>query len=217
MAWSVGCVFCTKRQRIYCRYVPSTVSTVKDDGFKANLEAALEYGIDIKGRRIFLQGDVDTDTISTAIRGMYLMSDESTEPIELYVTSYGGDIDESFALHDVTRTIAAPIHTVALGMCQSAAPFLVACGARGHRYASENVQFMMHTASMEMDGTMANMAGTVEAVKRRCERMDRLLAKYTKMPYRHWSKFSKASTDHYFGAAQALEWGLIDTIWSEKD
>lgn len=190
--------------------------TAESDEFKANLEAALEYGIDIKGRRIFLQGDVDSDTISTAIRGMYLMADASHDPIDLYVASYGGDIDESFALHDVTRTIKVPVHTVALGMCQSAAPFLVACGAKGQRYASENVQFMMHTASMELDGTMSNLQGTVEAVKRRCERMDRLLAKYTKMPYRHWAKFSKASTDHYFGADQALEWGLIDIIWSEK-
>ena len=186
------------------------------DGFKSNLEAALTYGIDIRGRRIFLQGDVDNDTISTAIRGMYLMADESPEPIELYVASYGGDIDESFALHDVTRTIKVPVHTIALGMCMSAAPFLVACGARGHRYASENTQFMMHTASMGLDGGMPNLVGTIEAVKSRCERMDRLLAKYTKKDYRHWSKFSKSSTDHYFSAEKALEWGLIDHIWSEK-
>jgi ATP-dependent Clp protease protease subunit len=192
------------------------MSEAKDE-FKANLEAALEHGIDIKGRRIFLQGDVEADTIAVAIRGMYLMADGSDEPINLYIASYGGDIDETFALHDVTRTIRVPVHTTALGMCMSAAPFLVACGQPGERYASENCEFMLHTASLELDGTMLNMEGTVEATKRRCERMDRLLAKYTNMPYRHWQKFSKASTDHYFGAEQALEWGLIDQIWSEKD
>lgn len=184
---------------------------------KANIEAALEHGIDIAGRRIFLQGDVDSDTISMAVRGMYMLADLKPEPIDLYIASYGGDIDEAFALHDVTRTIKVPVHTTALGMCMSAAPFLVACGAPGQRYASENCEFMLHTASLELDGTMLNMEGTVEATKRRCERMDRLLAKYTKMPYRHWAKFSKASTDHYFGAEKALEWGLIDSIWSEKD
>jgi len=183
----------------------------------AEMSAALEHGIDVKGRRIFLHGDVDSDTIALAIRGMYLMADESPEPIELYVASYGGDIDEAFALHDVTRTIRVPVHTVALGMCMSAAPFLVACGQQGHRFASENCEFMLHTASMEVEGTMSNVAGTAEAVRRRCERMDRLLAKYTNKPYRHWAKFSKASDDYYFTAEQALEWGLIDSIWSEKD
>ncbi len=186
------------------------------NNFQANLAAALEYGIDVEGRRIFLQGDVDSDNIAIAIRGMYLMADDSPNPIDLYIASYGGDIDETFALHDVTRTIRVPVHTTALGMCMSAAPFLVACGHPGERYASENCEFMLHTASMELNGTMMNMEGTVEATKRRCERMDRLLAKYTKMPYRHWAKFSKASTDHYFGAEQALEWGLIDEIWCKK-
>ncbi len=186
------------------------------DEFKTNLEAALEYGIDVKGRRIFLQGSVEADTIAVAVRGMYLMADESDEPIELYIASYGGDIDETFALHDVTRTIRVPVHTTALGVCMSAAPFLVACGAPRHRYASENCEFMLHTASVELDGQMANVEGTFTAIKRRCERMDRLLAKYTKMPYRHWSRLSKASTDRYFGAEQAKEWGLIDHIWAEK-
>lgn len=181
------------------------------------MSSALEHGVDVQGRRIFLHGDVDSDSIAMAIRGMYLMADQSSEPITLFVASYGGDIDEAFALHDVTRTVPVEIHTVALGMCMSAAPFLVACGQPGHRYASENCEFMLHTASMEVEGTMSNVAGTAEAVRRRCERMDRLLAKYTNRPYRHWSKFSRASDDYYFTAQQALEWGLIDSIWSEKD
>ena len=190
--------------------------TASED-FKANLEAALELGIDVADRRIFLQGDVETDSISLAVRGLYLMADQSDEPIDLYVASYGGDIDEAFQLHDVTRTVRVPIHTTALGVCMSAAPFLVACGAAGHRYASENCEFMMHTASLELDGQLAQAQGSLEATKRRCERMDRLLAKYTKMPYRHWSKFTRSATDVYFDAEKALEWGLIDQIWSEKD
>ena len=191
--------------------------TASRDEFKANLEAALQYGIDVKGRRIFLQGDVDSDTIALAVRGMYLMSDQAKDPIELYIASYGGDIDEAFQLHDVTRTIRVPVHTTALGVCQSAAPFLVACGAKSERYASENCEFLLHAASLEVDGQVAYAQEKLEATRRRCERMDRLLARYTKMPYRHWAKFTRSSKDHYFDAHQALEWGIIDHIWSEKD
>jgi len=187
-----------------------------NDNSKANIAAALEHGIDIEGRRIFLQGDVEADTIALAVRGLYLLADMADEPIDLYIASYGGDIDEAFQLHDVTRTISVPVHTTALGVCMSAAPFLVACGAKGQRYATPNVQFMLHTASLELDGQIAQAAGELEATKARCERMDRLLAKYTKMPYRHWAKFTRSATDHYFGADQALEWGIVDHIWSEK-
>ena len=184
--------------------------------FKANLEAALELGVDVKGRRIFLQGDVDENTISLAIRGLYMMADLSDEPIDLFITSYGGDIDEAFALHDVTRTITCPVRTTAIGMCMSAAPLLLACGQKGHRYASENCEFMLHPASLWAEGTPSNVRGTAEATQRRCDRMNRLLAQYTNMDYRHWAKFDRG-VDHYFTSAQALEWGLIDQIWSEKD
>tara|TARA_R110000850_G_scaffold272752_2_gene408174 strand:+ start:179 stop:745 length:567 start_codon:yes stop_codon:yes gene_type:complete len=183
---------------------------------KANIAAALEHGVDVEGRRIFLQGDVESDSIALAVRGLYLLADQSDEPIDLYVASYGGDIDEAFQLHDVTRTIRVPVHTTALGVCQSAAPFLVACGAHGHRYASENALFMLHTASLELEGQLNHARGELEAVRARCERMDRLMAKYTKKDYRHWAKFTKSSVDHYFGAEQAREWGIIDHIWSEK-
>jgi ATP-dependent Clp protease protease subunit len=181
------------------------------------MSAALDHGVDVVGRRIFLHGDVVSGNTSLAIRGMYLMADSSPDPITLFVASYGGSIDEAFALHDVTRTVPVPVHTVALGMCMSAAPFLVACGQKGHRYASENCEFMLHTGSLEMEGSPSNVAGVAEAVRRRGERMDRLFAKYTSKPYRHWAKFSRACNDYFFTAETALEWGLIDCIWSEKD
>lgn len=183
------------------------------------LDAALEHGVDVKGRRIFLHGDVDEDSIAVAIRGMYLLADLSPSPIELFIASYGGLVDDAFALHDVTRTIKVPVHTVALGKCQSAAPLLVACGKKGERYGSENCEFMVHDAAIESEKNLspAALAAYAESVKRRVERMDRLLAKYSKMPYRHWARLSRSKTDHYFSADEALKWGLIDQIWSEKD
>lgn len=191
----------------------------RDEALKARLEAALEHGIDIKGRRIFLHGGVDEDTISTAIRGMYLLSDESEEPIELFVSSYGGSLDESFALHDVTRTIKVPVGTCALGKCQSAAPLLVACGHKGERWATANTSFMLHDAQLEFgegdypSNIMASAAVTVEMM----DTYARLMAKYTKKDKRFWKRIFAGKVDRFFTADEALEWGVIDQIWSEKD
>lgn len=184
----------------------------------AKLEAALEYGVDVVGRRIFLHGDVDEETAGWAIRGMYLLADISQQPIELFVMSYGGSIDEAFALHDVTRTVKAPVHTVALGKCMSAAPLLLACGEPGNRWASEHTTFMIHDVKLTVpEGSPAYVNSWVAITKKQCETMDRLLAKYTKMPYKHWRRLSAGKADSYFDAEQALEWGLIDALWNEKD
>tara|TARA_R110002167_G_C12707228_1_gene655102 strand:- start:13167 stop:13724 length:558 start_codon:yes stop_codon:yes gene_type:complete len=183
---------------------------MKED-HKDPLPAILDYGIDIAQRRIFLHGDVDEDTIAYATRGLLHMADMSDAPVTLMISSYGGNIDESFVLHDVMKAVACPIHTVALGFCMSAAPFLVAAG--DVRMASANTDFMMHTASFEMEGSMANAAATTEAVRARCERMDRLMAKYSTQRYAFWKKFTDSPVDVYFDAMQAIEWGLVDSIW----
>lgn len=181
------------------------------------LTAALEHGVDVKGRRIFLHGDVGEESIGVAIRAMYLLADLSTDPIELFVTSYGGELDEAFALHDVTRTIKVPVHTVALGKCMSAAPLLVACGHKGERWASEHTQFMLHDVSLdEIDGSPVAIAAHVEAARAQMIRYAELLAKYTDRPKGHWTRMFQMRSDKFFSADEAQEWGLIDGIWSEK-
>lgn len=185
---------------------------------QAQLEAALEYGIDTQARIVFLHGDVEEQTVAQAIRGLYVLNTVSKEPVELYVSSYGGNVDDTFALHDVTRTIACPIHTVALGKCMSAAPLLVACGKPGERYAAENTVFMLHdTLLTEIDGRPRQLKVLAELEERRSKVYCKLLEKYTKMPYAHWWKLSTSDTDKFFTADEALKWGLVDSMWAEKE
>jgi ATP-dependent Clp protease protease subunit len=185
---------------------------------RGSIESALAFGVDIIGRRVFLHGDVGEGSIGVAIRGLYILSDMNSEkPIELYISSYGGDLDEAFALHDVTRTIRAPVHTVALGKCQSAAPILVACGQK--RFTTENCSFMLHDAQVYGMGedfaqNMQAMAGATVATM---DRYASLLATYSKRDKRFWKRIFAGKTDRFFGADDALKWGLVDVIWSEKD
>jgi len=189
--------------------------TTKDH--KDRVEIALEYGVDVRGRRIFLHGDVDEEIIGYAIRGLYLLSDISRDPVELFICSYGGMIDDAFALHDVTRTISCPVHTIALGKCMSAAPILVACGEPGHRWASENTTFMLHDVAMSViEDNPANIAVYAELGKDYSRRYAKLMASYTSKNVRHWATLSGGKTDRFFGAEKALEWGMIDAVWSEK-
>ncbi len=193
--------------------------TADKDFARGSITAALEHGIDIAGRRVFLHGGVDEDSIGLAIRGIYMLADLRPEPIELIVSSYGGELDEAFALHDVTRIIEVPIHTVALGKVMSAAPLLVACGKRGERYATENTTFMLHGASIEMDEmSMENIASHTAITELMMDRYATLLSRYTKKrDKRFWKRIFGSKADKFFDAEQALRWGIIDQIWSQKD
>ncbi len=183
------------------------------------VDAYFEYGVDVKNRCIFLTNDIDHDTVSNVLKGMYLMEHEdSTKPIELRIMSYGGDVYHMFAVHDATKTLRSPVHTFGLGTVMSAAVLLIACGEKGQRWAGENTTFMIHVPSWHKEYTAQHHHRIeVEESERLWERWYELMGKYTKQEAKFWKRLCDKKIDVYFGAEQALEWGVVDNIWSEKE
>ena len=183
------------------------------------IDVLFVYGVDKNHRRIFLFDDVDSMPIGVVIKALYLMdSENSDKPIELFVGSYGGCEYDMFALYDAIQTIHSPIHTIAIGKCMSAAPLLVCCGAKGHRYATPNTWFMVHQGwddigAKRFDEVKNDLAHWTEMDKRWYE----LMEKHTKKPIAFWKTQCEKVGDRYFDAWQALEWGLIDQVWDEKE
>lgn len=169
------------------------------------------------GRRVFLYGEISEASVRRTVLALYTLADSSARPIELFVSSCGGDLDEAFALHDVMRALPAPVNTIAVGKCMSAAPLLVACGAVGHRYATPNCTFMLHAVTLVPPEARVLEAESHVAAGRRAQSLySELLARYSKKKRAHWSRLFSQSSDRYFSPRDAAAWGLIDKIWPEK-
>jgi len=183
------------------------------------IDAYFEYGIDVQNRRVFLIDDIEADSIGAAIKGLYLMENDSKEkPIEVFVGSFGGSEYEMFALYDVLRTLQCPIHTIAIGKCMSAAPLLVAAGKPGQRWATPHTFFMVHQSWAELDAQRIDEMNIMfKHFSIMTERWYKLMAKHTNQTAAFWKKKCAKVGDSYFTADEALEWGLIDNIWDEKD
>lgn len=183
------------------------------------VEAYFEYGVDVQNRCIFLSDDVNETSIGNVIKGLYLMeADNSEKPIEVRIMSYGGDIFDMFGLHDVTRTLKCPVHTMGMGKVMSAAILLLACGERGQRWAGPNTGFMIHIPSMsDEDGKTHEIRSSLDFTDLMWKRWYELMEKYTNKPISHWKRLCAKNADVYFTADEALEWGLIDHMWDEKD
>lgn len=183
------------------------------------IDALFEYGVDKNNRRIFLFDDIENTPIGLVIKALYLMDSEKPGiPIELFVGSYGGCEYDMFALYDAIQTIHSPIHTVAIGKCMSAAPLLVACGEKGHRYSTPNTYFMVHQGWDEVGMKRYDeIKNDVEHWKHMGILWDKLMEKHTEKPAAFWRAQCERIGDKYFDPAQAQEWGLIDIIWDEKE
>jgi ATP-dependent protease ClpP protease subunit len=49
------------------------------------------------------------------------------------------------------------------------------------------------------------------------EQWCRSLARHTDKDFRFWSTKTKKGTDTFFSADEALEWGVADKIWDQKE
>jgi len=185
-----------------------------------DLEVMMEYGIDRVNRRLFLN-EINEINIANVIKGIYyFQSDDHKKPIELFISSYGGEMYEMFGLYDVINTVTCPIVTVAVGKCQSAAPLLVAVGTAGKRYACPNTAFMFHQSSDYAEGEGPNRLGHLEteiAHHREIEeRWYRLLAKHSSKTVAFWRGQAKKEGNIYYTAEQAIEFGVVDYLWVER-
>lgn len=178
--------------------------------------AYFEHGVDVENRRVFLT-DIDSDSVSKAVRGLYLMETESkTEPAELFICSHGGDVEQTLALYDILNTLQIPVHSFAYGVCMSAAPLLLASGEKNNRWISANTQFMIHPLSDELQGKLADLRSAVKYSEHLDNLWIDLLTKHSKKDRSFWQRRVNKGVDWYFSAEEALEYGLADSIWEEK-
>lgn len=191
------------------------------------VEAYFDYGIDRDNRRVFLLGGVEEDVISYAIKSIYYLDaqvpdgaagdDLEKYRIELYIGSFGGSEYEMFGLYDVLNSTNCPITTVAIGKCMSAAPLLVAAGDKGHRYAMPNCQFMVHQS---WDEWTPSRTDEQKRLLKHYDEMAKtwydLMASHTKKSAAQWRRMCENVGDTYFPAEKAVEYGLVDQLWSEK-
>lgn len=186
---------------------------------KDHLEVYFNHGVDIANRCIFLISEVEEESINPIVKGLYLMENESNSslPIELRICSYGGNVYDMFALHDVTRTLRCPVHTMGMGKVMSAAVLLVACGEKGNRWAGPNTTFMIHVPSWDApDQKLHDHRIDVKEGERVWNVWYSLMAEYTSKDEAFWKRLCNKRDDVYFDAYKAQEWGIVDHIWDEK-
>ena len=174
-------------------------------------------GVDIIHRQIWLHGLIDAQSAGTVMRAATVMAQTSYEPIEVFIVSDGGDVEEAFGLSDLLRSLPVQVHTTTFGKCMSAAPMLLVSGDSGCRVAGEHTQFMIHEVSVSSPyDSHQGLSGLAEATKQLQSDYCQFLAERTKMNKGHWSRLMRAGKDVFFNARTALEWGMIDEIVPQK-
>ena len=132
------------------------------------------------------------------------------KPINLYISSGGGNVWNMLGLYDYIHHCSTPVHTIATGITASAACILLCSGKR--RFAYPNSSMLIHSVSSLSCGKVEEMKENLRQVEYRNEKMNRLLAERTKISVQRLSEKDKLKEDWWITAEEALELGIIDEI-----
>ena len=169
-------------------------------------------------RTYTLSGEIDENTSKDIIDFISMVNDidltinpPNRKPINIILNSMGGTIYDGFAIIGAIEQSQTPVHITCLGSAMSMALAILASGHYriGHSLSSYMYHECLDDVSYEK---MSVIKENLDEGNRLMEMYDDYILSKTKLTRRKLNKVKKNKFDWYFGADEALEYGLIDEI-----
>ncbi len=170
----------------------------------------------LKERIIFVHGPVDDGMASLVIAQLlFLEREDADKDIDMYINSPGGSVTAGLAIYDTMQLIKPDVATICAGMAASMASVLLTGGAKGKRYALPYSKILIHQPWVQQVGGQAT---DIEIHARDLIATRRSLAgiyeKSTGKPVEQVLK--DIERDYYMTAQEALDYGIVDGVFSKE-
>jgi ATP-dependent Clp protease, protease subunit len=195
------------------RYVPFVIEKTGDYERSYDIYSRL-----LEDRIIFL-GEEITDDVANSIIAQLLLLDQKDSHLDicLYINSPGGSITAGLAIYDTIQYVRPAVTTVCVGIAASMAAVLLSSGQRGKRYTLPNSKIMIHQPRQEGShgvSTVTEQEINLKVIKKMKVQLSEILAKNTGKPLKKILK--DCELDKWLEPSEALEYGIIDEILSER-
>ena len=166
--------------------------------------------------RIVYLGTVIDPGVANALTAqlIYLEARSPDQEINLYINCEGGDMTSMLAVYDTMRFIQAPVYTTCVGQAIAAGAVLLAAGTPGHRLMLPHARVVLHQPAARGQGTIPDLILQADEVLRLRADMEAVLSLHTGQSVQ--TLRADTDRDRVFTARQALEYGLIDQVISDR-
>ncbi len=169
----------------------------------------------LKDRIIFLADEVNDTTASLVIAQLlFLESEDPNKDISLYINSPGGSVSAGMGIYDTMQYIKCDVSTICVGMAASMGAFLLAGGTKGKRIALPNSEIMIHQPLGGAQGQATDMKIHADHIIKTREKLNKILSENTGKPLDVIERDTER--DNFLSAEAALEYGLIDHIFTNR-
>ena len=169
----------------------------------------------LEDRIIFLSGEIDDAVANTVVAQLiYLEAKDPQKDISLYINSPGGSVSAGLAIYDTMNYIKCDVSTICIGMAASMGAFLLSSGQKGKRFALANSEIMIHQPLGGAQGQASDIKIAAEHILKTKRKLNEILAKNSGKPLAQIEHVT--DRDNYLSADEAMEYGLIDKVFSKR-
>ena len=169
----------------------------------------------LKERVIFLVGPVEDHVANVIIAQMLFLEAENPEKdISLYINSPGGLVTAGMAIYDTMQYIKPDVSTICVGQAASMGAVLLAAGAKGKRYALPNSRVMIHQPLGGFQGQASDIQIHAQEILKIKNTLNDRLAFHTGQDMATIER--DTDRDNFMSAEQAVAYGLVDGILSQR-
>ncbi|MCI8475939.1 MAG: ATP-dependent Clp endopeptidase proteolytic subunit ClpP [Clostridia bacterium] len=169
----------------------------------------------LEDRIIFLSGEIDDAVANTVVAQLiYLEAKDPSKDISLYINSPGGSVSAGLAIYDTMNYVKCDVSTICIGMAASMGAFLLSSGQKGKRFALPNSEIMIHQPLGGVQGQATEIQIAAEHILKTKRKLNEILAKNSGRTVQELER--DTDRDNYLSAQEALEYGLIDKVFTKR-
>lgn len=169
----------------------------------------------LKDNIIFAVGSIEDHMANLIIAQMlFLESENPSKDVSLYINSPGGSITSGLSIYDTMQFIKPDVSTICVGQAASMGAILLAGGTKGKRYSLPNSRIMIHQPISGFQGQASDIDIQAKEILKLRQRLNEILSTHTGKTDQQIA--SDTDRDNFMKASEALEYGLIDTVLSNR-
>ena len=170
----------------------------------------------LKDNIIFAVGSIEDHMANLIIAQMlFLESENPSKDVSLYINSPGGSITSGLSIYDTMQFIKPDVSTICVGQAASMGAILLAGGTKGKRYSLPNSRIMIHQPISGFQGQASDIDIQAKEILKLRQRLNEILSTHTGKSEQQIA--SDTDRDNFMKASEALEYGLIDIVLSNRN
>ena len=172
----------------------------------------------LRERIVLVNGAVEEQMASLVVAELLFLASESSEkPINMYISSPGGVITAGLAIYDTMRSLRCPISTTCVGYAASFGTILLMAGDPGKRFALPHARIHIHQPLLQggLGGQVTDIDIHARELLNTRDVMNAIIVEHTGQPLERVQRDTER--DYFMSPEAAREYGIVDEVLMLED